>query len=87
MPGMVKLLVYIREDCWSCAESHRIVAEIAPEFPQLAVELVDFDVPDRPQNIFAVPTYVLNGRIISLGNPYRDELRKEIATALENHQM
>jgi hypothetical protein len=51
------------------------------------VEIVDFDVPDRPQHIFAVPTYVLNGRIISLGNPYRDKLRKEIISALEDQQM
>ncbi len=63
------------------------MAEIAPEFPQLKVELVDIDGPKRPQNIFAVPTYVLDGRIISLGNPYRDELRKEIASVLENYQM
>jgi hypothetical protein len=87
MQRMVKLRVYIREDCWNCAESHRIVGEIAPEFPQLSVEIVDFDVPDRPQHIFAVPTYVLNGRIISLGNPYRDKLRKEIISALEDQQM
>lgn len=86
MPGMVKLQVYIREDCWTCAESRRIVAEIAPQFPQIAVELVDMETPNRPQDVFAVPTYVLDGRIISLGNPYRDDLRQEIKDALSRHQ-
>ena len=81
MRGMVKLQVYIREDCWTCAESRRIVAELAPQFPQLSVELVDMELPDRPPDVFAVPTYVLNGRIISLGNPYRDDLRQEIKNA------
>ena len=84
---MVKLQVYIREDCWTCAESRRIVAEIAPQFPQLAVELVDVEAPNRPQNVFAVPTYVLDGRVISLGNPYRDELRRKISNALNRPQM
>ena len=87
MRSMVKLQVYIREDCWTCAESHRIVAEIAPQFPQLSVELVDIETPNRPQNVFAVPTYVLDGRIISLGNPYRDELRREIKNVLSHHDM
>lgn len=84
MRGMVKLQVYIREDCWTCAESRRIVAELAPQFPQLSVELVDMETPDRPPNVFAVPTYVLNGRIISLGNPYRDDLRQEIKNAFNS---
>jgi len=85
MRGMVKLQVYVREDCWTCAESRRIVAEIEPQFPQLSVELVDMETPNRPQEVFAVPTYVLDGRIISLGNPYRDDLRREIRAALGRH--
>lgn len=84
---MVKLHVYVREDCWTCAESHRIVAELAPQFPQLSVELIDIDTPNRPENVFAVPTYVLDGRIISLGNPYRDELRRKIKNAITHQQM
>jgi hypothetical protein len=82
MPGMVKLLVYIQEDCWTCNESRRIVAEIAPQFSQLAVELVNIEEPNRPDEVFAVPTYILDGHVISLGNPYRDELRRKIKTAL-----
>jgi hypothetical protein len=84
---MVKLLVYVKDDCWTCAESRRIVAEIMPQFPQISVELVDMETPNRPKNVFAAPTYVLDGRIISLGNPYRDELRREINDTLSRYQM
>lgn len=84
---MVKLQVYVREDCWTCAESRRIVSEIAPQFPQIAVELLDLESTNQPENIFAVPTYVLDGRVIFLGNPYREQLRQEIQDALSREQM
>jgi len=85
MRGMVKLQVYVSEECWTCAESRRIVAEIAPQFPEISVELLDMDSSNRPEHVFAVPTYVLDGRVISLGNPYRDQLRQEIRDALTRH--
>ncbi len=85
MRNMVKLQVYIKDDCWTCAESRRIVADIAPQFPQISVELVDMETSNLPQDVFAVPTYVLDGRIISLGNPYRDVLRREIKDALSRY--
>lgn len=84
---MVKLQVYIKDDCWTCAESRRIVADIAPQFPQISVELVDMETSNLPQDVFAVPTYVLDGRVISMGNPYRDVLRREIKDALSRYQM
>ena len=84
---MVKLQVYVKEDCWACDESRRIVSEIAPQFPEIAVELLDLEADDRPENVFAIPTYVLNGRVISLGNPYRDQLRQEIQNVLSGYQM
>jgi len=87
MRSMVKLQVYVKEDCWTCAESRRIVAEIAPQFPQISVELIDMEAPDRPQDVFAAPTYVLDGRIISMGNPYRHDLRRELGEALTRHQI
>jgi len=84
MRGMVKLQVYINEDCWTCDESRRIVAEIAPQFPEVAVELLDLSSTEYPENVFAVPTYVLNGHVISLGNPYRNELRQRIQDTLDS---
>jgi hypothetical protein len=39
--------------------------------PALAVELVDLGLPgaERPASVFAVPAYVLQGRLVAIGNP------------------
>ncbi len=87
MRSMVKLQVYINADCWSCDESRRIVEEIAPQFPEVTVEFLDMSETVYPENVFAVPTFVLNGRVISLGNPYRDDLRRSIQDSLKSSSM
>jgi len=73
------LHVYIADDCWSCQETRRIVADIAPKFPQLTVELREMG-ENIPDDVFAVPTYVLNGRVIFLGNPTREELKQKLVS-------
>lgn len=79
---MVTLKVFVETDCWSCDESRRIVEELSPQFPEVIIELVDLSGTKRPQDVYAVPTYVLDGKIISLGNPYTHELRKKLQDAL-----
>ena len=79
---MNKLEIYIREECWTCAESLRIAEEMREEFPQVTIEVIDLSAVPRPSNVFATPTYVLNGRVISLGNPKREELRKSLTGVL-----
>jgi alkyl hydroperoxide reductase subunit AhpF len=74
------LHVYIADDCWSCQETRRIVADVAGRFPEIQVEMRDMN-QDKPDDVFAVPTYVLNGRVISLGNPTREELVQKLAAA------
>lgn len=75
---MIKLQVYVSADCWTCEETERIVAEAAAQFPDVEVELVDMSTGEKPDNVFAVPTYLINGRIASLGNPTRDELVQKL---------
>lgn len=75
------LHIYIADDCWSCHETRRIVADILPQFPEVNIELRDMS-QDKPDDVFAVPTYVLNGRVISLGNPTREELRQKLTNTL-----
>lgn len=79
---MVTLKVYVEASCWACSESRRIVAEMRPQFPQVAIELIDLTGRARPDTVFAVPTYVLDGRVISLGNPYRHDLSRRLREAL-----
>ena len=71
---MPKLDVYIEDACWTCAESRRIVATVAPVVPHVKIELRDLNDERRPPSVFASPTYVLDGRVIFLGNPTTEEL-------------
>jgi hypothetical protein len=80
---MIVLQVYVSSDCWSCAESRRIVADVVPNFPDVVLELLEMNGRALPEPIFAVPTYVLNGRVISLGNPTRQELSNILQAALQ----
>ena len=78
---MLKLDVYISNDCWSCEETERIVSDVSAKIPEVAVEFIDMEkAASKPENVFAVPTYLLNGRVISLGNPTREELYQKIAS-------
>lgn len=79
---MIKLQVYIADDCWICAETHRIVEDVTSNFPAVSVEFLDMAASDRPDSVFAVPTYMLNGRVISLGNPTRHQLSQQLSNEL-----
>lgn len=73
------LKIFVADDCHSCVEARAIASRIEQDYPdQLTVEVVD--VADNhtviPDAIFATPTYMLNGRIVSLGNPKPDEIAK-----------
>lgn len=72
------LQVYVSADCWSCQETHRIVADVSPQFPKIQVEMLDLGNGNQPANVFASPTYLLDGRVIFLGNPTREQLRLKL---------
>ena len=78
---MPKLDVYVAEHCWSCHETRKIVSDLRVQFPRVAISLLDIDPQEWPEQVFAVPTYLLNGRIISLGNPARETLHHQLQTA------
>jgi hypothetical protein len=76
---MAKLDVYVRDECWACEESRRIVADVAPQFPEVAIKLRDINNGNVPSKVFATPTYVLDDRVIYMGNPTREELKEKLA--------
>lgn len=77
---MIILDIYITDDCWSCEESMRIVNDIIPLFPEAKISLLNLEDNDAPEEVFAVPTYVLNGRVTFLGNPTRKQLINKLKT-------
>ena len=68
--------MYVSSECLNCDEAVRLAEEAAARFPGVVVRLIDLDRNGSPppDPVVAVPTYVLNGRVISLGNPYPEEL-------------
>ncbi len=73
---MMKLDVYVADGCWSCEESLQIAADVRAHYPHIRVAVIDAAGDNIPQEIFATPTWMLDGRVISLGNPSRQELYK-----------
>jgi alkyl hydroperoxide reductase subunit AhpF len=77
---MITLEIYISENCWSCEESVRIVEEVGPLFPEVDFSLRTLHTSEVPQEVFAVPTYVLEGKVVYLGNPTREQLVLKLQT-------
>jgi hypothetical protein len=85
---MVKLDIFVVDDCWSCEESHRIAAEARLRFADaVEVTLHDLERDPRPPTVFAAPTYLLDGRVISLGNPRPEELWVRLAQHVRENRI
>lgn len=85
MLGRPLLRIYVSQHCWSFDEALRLAEIIKADYPDVNLEVVDFQNGEggNPDGVFAVPTYVLDGRVISLGNPKPEELFMRLAQAVE----
>lgn len=81
---MSQLELFIAQDCPSCVEAQRVASRAAKRFPALDVVITDVDQPKAviPESVFAVPTFCLDGRVISLGTPEWRQLRRTIQARL-----
>ena len=79
----VTLRVYVKHGCETCDRARKIAHLVDEEFPKVSVEIVDMN-ESQPQrdDVFAVPTYVLEDHVLSLGNPQESDLRDEINAVL-----
>jgi hypothetical protein len=77
-----RLEIVVAADCPGCAEARRIARDIREGLPDVAVHIVDLasGVP-APDGVVATPTYVLDGRVLFLGNPRADELIQTVRRA------
>jgi alkyl hydroperoxide reductase subunit AhpF len=80
-----RLEVYVSSQCLNCDEAVRLAEEAAARYPSVVVRVVDLDLVGSPppDPVVAVPTYLLNGRVVSLGNPYPEELFARLHEAVE----
>lgn len=80
---VVKLQVFVKSGCEVCSRARQLAKHADEQFPNLQVDIVDMNEtpPDR-DDVFAVPTFVLEDRVLSLGNPQESELHEEVASLL-----
>lgn len=66
-----QLQIFVADHCPNCAVARGLARWIAGRYPDLAVSVVDIDDPraEVPECVFATPTFLLDGRLVSLGNP------------------
>jgi glutaredoxin len=79
------LRIYVARHCPNCREARRLAHVVRRLFPTLTVEVIDLaDAPTNAEEVFAVPTYVLDGRVCFLGNPSEKELCALLARRFES---
>jgi len=78
--------IYIAQHCFNCAYAYEIVDEIQEHFPHVRVRLIDLDTTTEPipEAVFATPTYLLNGRVWSLGNPSPAQVHETLQSICAN---
>ena len=79
----LRLRVFVAEDCPNCREAQVLAVRIAKTYPRLQVEIVDMKDEQAlvPEIVFATPTFMLNNRIVSLGNPTLSDVAKWLKVA------
>jgi hypothetical protein len=79
----MRLEVFLAPHCISCDEALRLVERVRRDFPAVDVRVYDLeaDPQARPTEVFAVPTYLLDGRMFSLGNPDERTLMAALSAA------
>ena len=82
--GKSTLRIYIGKHCWACGEAVRLADDVRSKFAELHVELIDLEAEGSVNldDVFTTPTYVFNGRTISLGNPTAEELFAKVSASL-----
>ena len=81
------LKIYVTKHCWGCKAAKELAVQTQQTYPGLNVNVIDLNGTDarKPEEVFATPTYLLNGRVVSLGNPKPERLRELIESELESH--
>jgi hypothetical protein len=82
---MSRLTIYVAgSGCVPCGRARELGRTVAAEYPSIDVEVIDLaTVPpgEVPDAVVAVPTYLLDGAVISMGNPRESTLREKLAAS------
>lgn len=77
----IRVDIYVTRHCPVCAYAYEVAATIQADFPEVALRVIDLmqTAEAIPDTVFATPTYLLNGRLWSLGNPAPEDVRRRLA--------
>ncbi|GEM_PF-3846075 len=77
--------IYVAEHCQACEHTYQVAESIRAHFPQVELHIVDLATTQEtiPEEVFATPTYLLNGRVWSLGNPSPEEIATRLGQAVQ----
>ena len=77
--------IYVAAHCIICDYSYEIADYIREQFPQVSLRLIDIEAASEPipEAVFATPTYMLNGRVWSLGNPSPVQVSEKLQDLME----
>jgi hypothetical protein len=80
----VSVEIYIAGHCHICDYTLEVAEVIRQEYPQVELQIIDLMDPAKviPPEVFATPTYLLNGSVWSLGNPSIEDMRTRLSQAL-----
>lgn len=80
------LILYIEQGCLSCGDSIEVAERARDAFPHVDVHVIDLGVSSdmRPDRVFAVPTFMLDGEVVSLGTPSWERLEPLLRSALND---
>jgi hypothetical protein len=69
--AVARLDIYVMEHCDNCRYAVEMAAWIAQQYPKVVVQVIylEHTTAPIPESVFATPTYLLDGRVWSLGNP------------------
>lgn len=81
---MALLQVFIENHCSNCRRAIALAEQARARFPALRVEILNLSEQriEPPEAVFAVPTFLLDGEVLSLGNPRPANLMETLAARL-----
>lgn len=76
--------IYVADHCMVCEYAYEVADTIRADFPEVDLEIVNFEDPSQqiPDLVFATPTYLLDGRLWSLGNPSPEDVQNRLSQAV-----
>jgi hypothetical protein len=80
----MRLVIYTADHCLGCDYTLEIAAD-ARRIAGLETVVIVLEQGGEPMpdNVVAVPTYVLNGQVVALGNPNREEFLRALCAQVK----